>query len=96
MLAKMSDDGDWQRTYEARQHYFEGTVGPLPRDILKITNMMGVWPRGGLFVIPAKKTSELVTVYTTFGLTNSDMPTAVQLKDGDPQAPDTAGYGYEI
>jgi hypothetical protein len=108
MLAKMSDDGDWQRTYDARQHYFESTVGPLPRDILKIPNMMGVWPRGGLFVIPAKKISELLTVYTTFGFTNPDMPTAVQLKDGDPPArgsspttpvaarPGTAGYGYEI
>src|ERR1700737_4147877 len=87
MLAKkMSDDGDWQRTYDARQRYFESTVGPLPRDILKIPNLMGVWPRGGLFVIPAKKISELLTVYTTFGFTNPDMPTAVQLKDGDPPA----------
>jgi hypothetical protein len=93
MLAKMSDDVDWQRTYDARRHYFESTVGPLPRDILKIPNMMGVWPRGGLFVIPASKISELLTVYTTFGFTNPDMPTAVQLKDGDPRA---AGYGYEI
>src|ERR1700731_811218 len=79
MLAKMNDDGDWQRTYDARQRYFESTVGPLPRDILKIPNMMGVWPRGGLFVVPAKKISELLTVYTTFGFTNPDMPTAVRL-----------------
>jgi len=86
MLARMSDDADWQRTYDARQRYFESTIGPLPRDILKIPNMMAVWRRGGLFVIPAKKISELLTVYTTFGFTNPDMPTAVQMKDGDPPA----------
>src|ERR1700730_14309069 len=96
MLARMSDDGDWQRTYDARQRYFESTVGPLPRDILQIPNMMGVWPRGGLFVIPSSKISELLTVYTTFGFTNPDMPTAVQRKDGDPPAQGAAGHGYEI
>ena len=100
MLARMSDDGDWQRTYDARQRYFESAVGPLPRDILQIPNMMGVWPRGGLFVIPASKISELLTVYTTFGFTNPDMPTAVRLKDGGPppaaRRPGAAGYGYEI
>jgi hypothetical protein len=57
MPAGMSDDEHWQRTYDARQRYFESTVGPLPGDILKMQNMMGVWPGGGLFVIPAKKIS---------------------------------------
>jgi len=96
MLAQMSDDGDWQRTYDARQRYFESTVGPLPRDILKIPNMMGAWPRGGLFVIPAKKISELLTVYTTFGFTNPDMSTAVQPKDGDRPAQDRSPSGVKF
>src|ERR1700730_783152 len=99
MLATMSDVGARQRTYDARQRYVESTVGPLPRDILKIPNMMGVWARGGLFVMPAKKISELLTVYTTFGFTNPEMPTAAQLKDRDPPAQGrspAAGYGYEI
>jgi hypothetical protein len=96
MLAKMRDDGDWQEIYDARQRYSESTVGPLPSDILKIPNMMGVWPRGGLFVIPAKRISELLTVYTTFGFTNPDMPTAVQLKDGDPPARGASPTGVKF
>jgi hypothetical protein len=94
MLARMSDDWDWQRTYDARQRYFESTVGPLPRDILKIPGSTGIWPRGGLFVIPATRISALLTVYTTFGLTSPDMP----LTKGAPVAgrPAAAGYGYEI
>lgn len=81
----MTDENLWQATYDARQQYFESTIGPLPGDILKMMNMMGVWPGGGLFVIPAAKISELLAVYTTFGFTNPDMPTSVQRIDGEPQ-----------
>jgi len=41
-------------------------------------NMTGVWPGGGLFVVAAPKIGKHLTVYTTFGLTNSDMPTRVR------------------
>ena len=68
----------WQVNYDARQRYFEHTVGPLPADILKMMNMMVVWPGGGLFVIPAPKLGNGLAVFTTFGLTNPDMPTTVQ------------------
>lgn len=86
MGAEMSDDRNWQATYDARQRYFESTIGPLPREILKMLNMMGVWPGGGLFIIPARKISNLLTVYTTFGFTNPDMPTSVQRVEGEPQS----------
>jgi hypothetical protein len=67
----------WQANYDARQKYFERTIGPLPSDILKMLNMTGVWPGGGLYVIPAPKLGHNLSVYTTFGFTNPDMPTAV-------------------
>jgi hypothetical protein len=44
-------------------------------------NMTGVWPGGGLFVIPASKLGPNLAVYTTFGLTNPDMPTRVRMSD---------------
>lgn len=76
-----AQDKAWQATYRARQSYFETTVGPLPQDILKMLNMTGVWPGGGLFVIPARKLGADRSVYTTFGLTNPDMPTGTRMAD---------------
>ena len=71
----------WQQSYEARQKYFEHTVGPFPKDIQKMLNMSGVWPDGGLYAIPAQRLGEGLVVYTTFGLTNADMPTTVRVID---------------
>lgn len=79
--AEPSQEKLWQDTYEARQKYFENTVGPLPRDILKMPNTIGVWPGGGLFVIPAPRLGSGMAVYTTFGLSNPDMPTSVRMTD---------------
>ena len=76
--SKEDEDKFWQANYDARVRYFEDKVGPLPGDIMKMMNMMGVWPGGGLFVIPAPKLGRDLSVYTTFGFTNSDMPTSVQ------------------
>lgn len=73
----------WQSNYDARQKYFESSVGPLPSDIMKMLNMTGVWPGGGLYVIPAPKLGKNLSVYTTFGFTNPDMPTTVKMSDFD-------------
>lgn len=43
--------------------------------------MAGVWPGGGLYVIPADKIGKDITVYSTFGLTNSDMPAQATVSD---------------
>lgn len=76
----------WQANHDARQRYFEQTVGPLPSDILKMLNMTGVWPGGGLYVIPAHRLGKNLSVYTTFGFTNPDMPASVQLTNFDLQS----------
>ncbi len=76
----------WQANYTARQKYFEKTVGPLPRDIMKMLNMTGVWPGGGLYMIPAPKLGQELAVYTTFGFTNPDMPATVQISNFDLQS----------
>lgn len=81
-----SAEKQWQANYDARQKYFEKTIGPLPSDILKMLNMTGVWPGGGLYVIPAPGIGKNLSVYTTFGFTNSDMPTTVQLSNFDLQS----------
>jgi hypothetical protein len=80
--AMTEDDKAWQDNYDARRSFFEAYFGPIPKDILKMLNMSGVWPGGGLFVIPASKLDEPdLAVYTTFGLSNPDMPTTMRLTD---------------
>ena len=79
--AQEPEDALWQRSYDARQRYMENVVGPFPVDILKMLNMTGVWPGGGLFVIPAVRIDPKLTVYTTFGFSNPDMPTTVEMVD---------------
>ena len=81
MTSNSADEQVWQDAYAARQSYFERTVGPLPGDIQRMLSMTGVWPGGGLFVIPAAKLGQHMSVYTTFGLTNPDMPTSVRMSE---------------
>ena len=71
----------WNQVYDARRAHFERTIGPLPNDILKMMNMTGIWPGGGLFVIPADRVGPDVWAYTTFGFSNPDMPTTVTTSD---------------
>lgn len=89
-------DAQWQANALARKNWLEATVGPLPRDILKMKNMVGVWPGGGLYAVPASKLGPHLAVYTTFGLSNADMPAtttmaAFALGGGNPASPDAHG-----
>ena len=74
-------DVHWQQVYSAREKYYVEHIGQFPQDILKMGNMIGVWPGGGLFVIPAKKISADAWAYTTFGFTNPDMPASTTMSD---------------
>ena len=79
--AQAEEEDPWQNVYDARAAYYEEQIGAFPDDILKMGNMSGVWPGGGLYVIPAEKLGEGLWVYTTFGLTNSDMPATTTMVD---------------
>lgn len=76
-----ADDLLWQDVYSAREAYYAKEIGPFPEDILKIGHMFGVWPGGGLYVLPANKIRPGAWVYTTFGFTNPDMPTGTTITD---------------
>lgn len=78
-----SEDTYWQEVYDTRQRVFEQHIGPFPDDILKLGHLFGVWPGGGLFVIPAVRIEPTLYAYTTFGLTNPDMPTSTTLIEND-------------
>lgn len=78
---EMDEDAFGQKVYDARTSYYEQNVGQFPQDILKMGNMTGVWPGGGLFVIPAEKIGKGLWVYTTFGLSNPDMPASTMMAD---------------
>lgn len=90
-------DIQWQETYDARQSYFQSAFGRLPDDILKMLNLSGYWPGGGLFVIPFEKYEgqQQLAVYTSFGLSNIDMPVSTKT-DGLEKNTGLSGYGYEI
>lgn len=66
----------WNEVYQSRERFYEENFGKLPPDILKMANLFGVWPGGGLYVFQAPKLNNL-WVYTSFGLTNFDLPSGV-------------------
>ncbi len=75
------DEKLWQQVYDSRAKFFESSFGQLPEDILKLGDLTGVWPGGGLFIIPVTNLGNGTVVYTTFGLSNPDMPTEVTISD---------------
>ncbi|MBI1247080.1 Suppressor of fused protein (SUFU) [bacterium] len=81
-----AEDRYWQEVYDARAKFYEQHFGPLPDDILKLAHMFGVWPGGGLYVIPATRLGEGAYVYTTFGLTNPDMPATTTLIESNQES----------
>lgn len=98
----------WRATDEMRGLFLETTIGPLPRTFKQMPGMASAWPRGGLYVIPAKRLGDGLFAYTTFGLSNPDMPASARIAEAsasgnlrpdapaDPHAPHPAGYGYEL
>jgi len=83
-----ADEVLWQQVYAAREDYYREHVGQLPKDILKIGHMFGVWPGGGLFVIPATAIGENIYAHTTFGFSNPDMPAATSASNVDVERDD--------
>lgn len=80
-FAKEREDKKWQHVYDAREAFYEQNIGKLPNDIMKAAHLFGVWPGGGFYVIPADKINKGLWVYSTFGLTNSDMPATMTATD---------------
>jgi len=79
-------DGElWETVCAERAAFYADQLGPLPADILRIGHMLGVWPGGGLYVIPAEKIEHDAWAYISFGLSNADMPTNVQLSHASVQ-----------
>ncbi|HEY9027867.1 MAG TPA: suppressor of fused domain protein [Burkholderiaceae bacterium] len=79
--AEAADDAHWQAVYGARQAWYEQAFGLFPSDILKMKNLTGVWPGGGLFALPADRVEPGLWLYTTFGLSNPGMPARVVSRD---------------
>ncbi|MBO2671004.1 suppressor of fused domain protein [Shewanella algae] len=111
-MTEVNQDILWDNVYDARTAVFEKKFGLFPDEILKLGHMTGVWPGGGLFKSKASELGEDLWLYTTFGLTNPDMPTQylpqnINQTDGNieltltkketvPVYPERPGYGYEI
>ncbi len=71
----------WDKVYEKRSEYFRQHIGQFPNDILKIAQLFGVWPGGGLFVIHATSIGADIWAHCTFGLSNADMPTSATFEN---------------
>jgi hypothetical protein len=76
-----SEDPFWDKVYDARTQYFRRHIGEFPQDILKIVHLFGVWPGGGLYVMPATAIGPDIWAHCTFGLSNADMPTSTTAAD---------------
>lgn len=87
-VASDAEEQFWREVYAARQGYYEKHIGRLPDDILKIGHMFGVWPGGGLYIIPATAIGVDVRVHSTFGFTNPDMPAEVSVSDVEVERDD--------
>lgn len=79
--SQIDEDDFWQQVYDSRITYYEKHIGHFPDGILKMGNMTRVWPGGGLFVLQADKIGKGLWAYTTFGMTNPDMPTSTMMAD---------------
>ncbi|NHZ33939.1 suppressor of fused domain protein [Massilia rubra] len=85
------DEIRWQQVYDARSRLFERHFGTLPADILQMMDLSGVWPGGGLYVIPTRIAGEPGVIYSTFGLSNPDMPATVEMVDTQSTSSDSHG-----
>lgn len=81
----------WQQVYDARSRLFERHFGQLPADILHMMDLSGVWPGGGLYAIPTTIMGKPGFIYSTFGLSNPDMPTTVEMVDAQSTSSDSHG-----
>lgn len=78
----------FDKVYQARQNFYEQHFGKLPNHIQKIGHLFGVWPSGGLFIIPATQLNAMgngLWVYSSFGMSNADMPTSLAVREGSYQ-----------
>lgn len=76
-----AEDALWRSVYSSRESYYRANFGELPDNILKVAHLFGVWPGGGLFVIPANRIASGIWTYTTFGFSNPGMPPGVAVSD---------------
>ena len=84
-LTESEEQELWQKVYDARSDFYEKNIGRLPSDILKMMNLIGVWPGGGLFALEATQLKEKCWAYTSFGLSNADMPTTLMMNDAQQE-----------
>ncbi|EPS0664231.1 suppressor of fused domain protein [Vibrio parahaemolyticus] len=87
-IPQVDEDAFWQQVYDSRTAYYEKYIGQFPDDILKMGNMTGVWPGGGLFVLQADIIGEGLWAYSTFGMTNPDMPASTMMTDYEIETDD--------
>jgi hypothetical protein len=69
---------------EMRSTYYRQAFGDLPpRSRLRLVNLLGIWDDSALYSIEATRLGKDVWAYSTFGLSNADMPAKVGIKDPD-------------
>jgi hypothetical protein len=89
--AASAADLAWDDVNLARSSAFEAGFGKLPDDTQKLGNLTGIWPGGGLYIIPAPQLRAGAAIYASFGLTNPDMPSCVTVTN--LQAESSQGSG---
>jgi len=78
----LAEDTRSEKIYKARAAFFREHFGDLPpKNRMRLINLMSVWSDSSLVTIEAKRLGSNVWAYSTFGLSNADMPTQVAAVD---------------
>jgi hypothetical protein len=81
-VESVAEESAWSEVAETRSTYYRQAFGDLPRrNRLRLVNLVGIWDDSALYSIEATRLGKDVWAYTTFGLSNSDMPSKVGIPD---------------
>ena len=77
-----TEETSWKESGKARANYLQQHFGDLPPgNRMRLINLMSVARDSSLYTIEAKKLGKDVWAYSTFGLSNPDMPTRIAAVD---------------
>jgi hypothetical protein len=83
-VESVAEESAWSEVAESRSTYYRQAFGDLPpRNRLRLVNLLGIWDDSALYSIEATRLGKDVWAYSTFGLSNADMPARVGISDPD-------------
>lgn len=83
-VESVSEESAWSEVAATRSTYYRQAFGDLPpRNRLRLVNLLGIWDDSALYAIEASRLGKDIWAYSTFGLSNADMPARVGIPEPD-------------